>query len=156
VLPALSVTDRITSVVGSATTNIAIVTAEGISLEARDAIGNAAERKVGAQAVHQADELSDAGEYGKLPAWVDVVDGVVGGVGVAVALLRVGQVFDAVLLGEAAGGGVVPALAVLEEVGGAVVEAAGGAVGVEPGGGAGGGRGGRTGPRVAAATPGIS
>ena len=69
---------------------------------------------------------------------VDVVDGIVGDVSVAVALGGVGEAFDGVLLGEAGGGGVVPALAVLEEACGAVVEAAGGAVRVQPGGGVGG------------------
>jgi hypothetical protein len=68
------------------------------------------------------------------PGGIDIIDRVVGGISVAVALLEVGEAFDGVLLGEAAGGGVVPALAVLEEAGGAVVEAARGAVGVESGG----------------------
>src|SRR5215217_9067660 len=79
---------------------------------------------------------------GQSAGGVDVVDGVVGGVGVAVALAGVGVAFDGVLLGEPADGRVVPALAVFDPAGAADVEAAGGAVGVDPGGGAGGGGGG--------------
>src|SRR5829696_6797616 len=54
---------------------------------------------------------SDVVVPGQSAGRVDVVDGVVGGVGVAVAFLGIGVAFDGVLLGEPARRGVIPALA---------------------------------------------
>src|ERR1017187_8011768 len=64
------------------------------------------------------------------PSGVDVVGGVVGGVGVAVAVGGVGEVGAGVLGGEGAGGGVIPAVAVVGVAGGVAAADVGGGAGV--------------------------
>jgi len=55
---------------------------------------------------------------------VAVVDGVVGGVDVAVAVVGVQGCVEGVLLGPGAGGGVIPAGAEFDELGGVALDAA--------------------------------
>lgn len=59
----------------------------------------------------------------QLASGIDVVDGVVADVGVAVAVERVEVCVEGVLLGEGAGAGVVVAEAVADPAGGAVLDA---------------------------------